>query len=141
MRMRLYSLYNNLFYYLFFIAEKEKFNLLIYKSRFIVPLKHISKIMENKSNKDQLKYLIDLANRTINSKYSETGTVPRQRVNQELFAELRSGGLTLILKVVSDKHPLFVDYDTQVKGSFLSDAQKALGILNGLKIELENANG
>lgn len=95
--------------------------------------------MENKSNKDQLKYLIDLANRTINSKYSETGTVPRQRVNQELFAELRSGGLTLILKIVNEKHPLFIDYDTQVKASFLSDAQKALGILNGVKLELENA--
>lgn len=95
--------------------------------------------METKSNKDHLKYLIDLANRTINSKYSETGTVPRQRVNQELFAELRSGGLTFILKLVGEKHPLFLDYNYQVKASFLSDAQKALGILNGVKLELDTS--
>jgi hypothetical protein len=93
--------------------------------------------METKSNKDRVNYLLDLANRAEHTKETDPGTVPRHRVNAELFAELRSGSLAFILKNFGEKHPFYTEFETQVKTASPNDVTRARGILKALKAELE----
>jgi hypothetical protein len=94
--------------------------------------------METKALKDRINYLLDLANRASASKETDSGTVPRNRVNAELFAELRSGGLAFILKNFGEQHPFYKDYDGQVRTSAPLDVERARGILRAVKAEIES---
>jgi hypothetical protein len=81
----------------------------------------------------QLKMLLDLAERTISSKQTDTGTVPRHLVNKELFAQLRSGGLAFILEKFGKDHPYYLEYDGKVKLPELRYAEFAKGILKAIQ--------
>lgn len=87
--------------------------------------------------KSKLNALISIANKTIDSKRIENGTVPRHRVSAELFSELRAGGLAYIYSHLGEQHPIYSEFDQKVKQPDLRDAERALGILNALKMELE----
>lgn len=93
--------------------------------------------MEMKLLKDRVNYLLDLANRALGSRTTDAGTVPRNRIDGELFAELRSGSLALILGQFGDKHPFYSDFDSQVRSAAPPDAERARGILRAVKAELE----
>lgn len=88
--------------------------------------------------KSRLIVLVDLANRTLASKQTDSGTVPHHRVSAELFAELRSGGLALILKSFGEKHPFYAEFDNNVRSAIPKDTERALGILKAVKAELES---
>lgn len=89
-------------------------------------------------SKTRLNALIDLAHKTIASKQTDNGTVPRHRVSTELFAELRSGGLALILKNFGEKHPFYSEFNENVRSACPRDAERALGILKAIKTEIGN---
>ena len=93
---------------------------------------------DNKSAKDRINYLIDLANRTLATKTTDEGTIPRNRVNAELFFELRSSSLSLILKMVGADHPFYKDFDQHVKIASPYDVERAKGILKSVKTELDS---
>jgi hypothetical protein len=88
--------------------------------------------------KSRLNALVDLANRTLASRQTDSGTVPRHRVSAELFAELRSGGLSFIHKSFGEKHPFYSEFDNNVRFASPKDTERALGILKALKAELES---
>ncbi len=93
---------------------------------------------DNKSTKDRINYLIDLSNRTLATKTVDFGTIPRNRVNAELFYELRSSGLSLILKNFGEQHPFYKEFDQQVKSASPYDVEKGRGILKSIKSELDS---
>ena len=93
---------------------------------------------DTKSAKDRINYLIDLANRTLATKTIDEGTIPRNRVNAELFYELRSSSLSLILKLVGEQHPFYKDFDQHVKIASPYDVEKGRGILKSIKAELDS---
>jgi len=93
---------------------------------------------EDKPTKDRINYLIDLANRTLDSKTVDTGTIPRNRVNAELFYELRSSSLSLILKLVGAEHPFYKDFDQHVKIASPYDVERGKGILKAVKSEVDS---
>lgn len=93
---------------------------------------------DNKPIKDRINSLIDLTNRTLDSKVTESGTIPRHRVSKELFAELRAAGLSFILKLVGNQHPFYKEFDEQVKSPALSDTEKAKGIFKSIKAEIDS---
>lgn len=92
---------------------------------------------DNKPAKDRINYLIDLANRTLATKTVDYGTIPRNRVNAELFFELRSASLSLILKMVGVDHPFYKEFEQHVKNASPSDVEKGRGILKSIKAELD----
>lgn len=93
--------------------------------------------METNAAKDRLNYLIDLANRTLASQQTDSGTIPRHRVSAELFAEFRSGGLALIMKNFGEQHPFFSEFDSLVRSASPKDVEYGKGILKAVKAELE----
>lgn len=93
--------------------------------------------MDTKATKDRINYLIDLANRTLATKTTDDGTIPRNRVNAELFFELRSSSLSLILKMVGIEHPFYREFDQHVKIASPYDVEKGRGILKSIKSELD----
>jgi hypothetical protein len=88
--------------------------------------------------KSRLNALLDLATRTLASKQTDSGTIPRHRVSAELFAELRSGGLSFILKNFGEKHPFYAEFDSNVRSAIPKDTERAIGVLKALKAELES---
>lgn len=88
--------------------------------------------------KSRVNNLLDLANRTLASKQIDTGTIPRQRVSAELFAELRSAGLALILKSFGEKHPFYTEFNDNVRFAIPKDTERAVGILKALKADLDS---
>lgn len=88
--------------------------------------------------KSRLNALLDLATRTLASKQTDSGTIPRHRVSAELFAELRSGGLAFILKNFGEKHPFYAEFDNNVRSAIPKDSERAIGVLKALKAELES---
>lgn len=93
---------------------------------------------DSKLTRDRINYLIDLANRTLATKTTDEGTVPRNRVNAELFFELRSSSLSLILKLVGEQHPFYKDFDQHVKIASPYDVERGKGILKSVKAELDS---
>jgi hypothetical protein len=93
---------------------------------------------DTKIYKDRVGYLLDLAGRTLQTKETDTGTIPRQRVNRELFAEFRSSALSLLLATAGENHPLYKEFDRQVMTSAPADVEKGRGILKSLKADLES---
>jgi hypothetical protein len=89
-------------------------------------------------SKSRLNALLDLASRTLATKQTDSGTIPRHRVSAELFAELRSGSLSFILKNFGEKHPFYSEFDSNVRFAVPKDTERALGILKALKSELES---
>lgn len=81
----------------------------------------------------QLKMLLDLAERTIASKHTDTGTIPRHLVSKELFAQLRSGGLAFILEKFGKEHPYYQEFDSKVTLPELRYAEFARGILKAIQ--------
>ncbi|MBI3136516.1 MAG: hypothetical protein HYZ14_17710 [Bacteroidetes bacterium] len=88
-------------------------------------------------SKSRLNALLDLAERTLAGKETDTGTIPRQRVNAALFAEFRSGGLALIVKNFGEQHPFFSEFDSRVRTACPKDVEYGKGILKAVKAELE----
>lgn len=88
--------------------------------------------------KSRLNALLDLATRTLASKQTDSGTIPRHRVSAELFAELRSGGLAFILKNFSEKHPFYSEFNDNVRFANPKDTERASGILKALKAEMDS---
>ena len=93
--------------------------------------------IDNKPTKDRINYLIDLANRTLATKTVDDGTIPRNRVNAELFFELRSASLSLIIKTVGVEHPFYKEFEQNVKYASPNDVEKGRGILKSIKAELD----
>ena len=86
--------------------------------------------------KERLNYLLDLANRTLAAAETDAGTIPRHRVNAELFAELRSGGLAFILKNFGEKHPFYIEFEALVRAASPKDTTRAQGIFKAIKAEI-----
>jgi len=93
--------------------------------------------MESKTIKERINYLLDLSNRTTESKATDSGTIPRHRVNPELFAELRSGALAIILKNFGAEHPFYKDFESGVRTPAPVDVERARGILKAVKAEFD----
>jgi len=80
--------------------------------------------------------LIELAEETKNSyrKKSHGGSL-----DYELFARLRSSGLSFIEKMYGKEHPYYTDFDKKVKSSsYQSTPKAAKAIFQSIKDELDN---
>ena len=93
---------------------------------------------DNKTLKDRINYLIDLSNRALATKETDAGTIPRHRVNSELFYEFRSSGLSFILKLVGEKHPFYKEFDQNVLRATPYDVERGRGILKSVKSEIDS---
>lgn len=82
----------------------------------------------------QINYFIELGNKTIRTEY---GDYPKW-VDSQLFAKLKSGSLSFIQNVFGSKHPYFTNFELSVSRTYLSDTKHALGILESIKVEIEN---
>lgn len=87
--------------------------------------------------KDQVNKLIEVCNRALSNITVESGTIPRHRVNAELFAQLRSGALSCIYQHYGEKHPFYLEFDNFVKTPDKRDTERAKGILAAVKSDLE----
>jgi hypothetical protein len=92
---------------------------------------------DTKTYKDRVNYLLDLAGRILQTKETETGTIPRQRVNRELFAEFRSSALSIILETAGELHPFYKEFDRNVVSAVPGDVEKGRGVLKSLKADLD----
>ena len=87
--------------------------------------------------KDRISQLISLADKTLGtSETSRSGVI--SWVNSELFYELRTSSLSLILSLYGENHPYYKDFNENVVRSEPSDTKEGRGILNSIKNEIEN---
>ncbi|ADB42115.1 hypothetical protein [Spirosoma linguale] len=92
--------------------------------------------MAIKYNSDRVDYLIDLADKTYESKFkASTGTF---WVSFELFTEFRTSSLSFIINLYGDSHPYYKDFNEGVKISKPNDTIQGRGILKSIKAEIDN---
>jgi hypothetical protein len=58
-------------------------------------------------------------------------------VDSAVFYEFRSSSLSFLLNVFGDKHPYYTDFNDRCKGAFPVDVERGLGILRGIRAELD----
>lgn len=93
--------------------------------------------MKLENYKDRVNELIDLANKTIASKYKGGGSPTFYYVDTELFNQFRTGSLSFIIKLYEKTHPYYIDFDKKVGGAVPNDTEKGVGILKSIKSELD----
>jgi len=91
-----------------------------------------------KNTNDQISKLILLADELMKTKLFEDGTVPRQRVNEELFFEFKLGGLALILELKDSSHPWYKEFEMNVKDPSPRSVERGKGILKSIKEHFKN---
>ena len=79
--------------------------------------------------------LIKLAQTMLETKWTESGTVARHRVNRIQFAELRGAGLSLIQRLYDSDHPFYREFDSLVREADPACVESAVGILKAIRSE------
>ena len=87
--------------------------------------------------KDRINALISIADNTIATKQPPRN-IGITTVNKELFNELRSATLSFINNVYGNNHPYYTDFDSRISRAELGDSERARGILNAIKSEIDN---
>lgn len=89
---------------------------------------------KNKVILDQLNHLLDLGQKTLNTRSSGYPSY----VQYDLFSSLRAGGLSFLKNTFGIEHPYYTDYNENVSTGSPSCTERAMGILNAIKVEVEN---
>jgi len=97
----------------------------------------INRMKTIKNLSDRLNQIIDLANRTLQTRQDSFGEFSRTTVNSELFREFRTSSLSFILNLYGEKHPYFNDFNQIVLTSSPSDTERGRGILKSIKSEID----
>ncbi|MFL9837795.1 hypothetical protein ABS768_09820 [Flavobacterium sp. ST-75] len=92
----------------------------------------------NKKLLERIKYLINIANKTLETKYVSGGNIRTSWVDSELFNEFEASSLSFIVYLYKENHPYYVNFKSKVNGPHPSSVQNGRGILNSIKIEIEN---
>lgn len=87
---------------------------------------------------DRINRLIDLANRTLATKQTSSGSFGTSYVNSELFFEFRTSSLSFILNLYGESHPFYTDFNQRVARADPYDTGEGRGILNSIKAEIDN---
>ena len=87
---------------------------------------------------DRITQLIDLANQTIATKRTGSGTLSSSYVNAELFFEFRTSSLSFILNLYGENHPYYKDFNQRVTRANPYDMEEGRGILKSIKKEIDN---
>jgi len=86
---------------------------------------------------DRVNSLISLADRTIaTTRHPQDFGI--STVNRELFNELRTSSLSFIKNLYGDSHPYYKDFDKYLLRAEPSETERARGILNAIKSEIDN---
>lgn len=87
---------------------------------------------------DRITQLIDLANRTLATKQTSSGTFGSSWVNSELFFEFRTSSLSFILNLYGVSHPFYKDFNQIVVSADPYQTEQGRGILKSIKTEIDN---
>jgi hypothetical protein len=91
----------------------------------------------SKSFNDRIDQIIELANKTLATKQTGSGTFSTSYVNSELFFEFRSSALSFIINLYGEKHPYYKDFNQIVVRANPHDTEQGRGILKSIKSELD----
>lgn len=86
---------------------------------------------------DRVNHLLDLANRTYETKQFTTGHFASAWVDRELFWEFRTSSLSFILNLYGNKHPYYTDYERLVRKNIPQDTLEGRAILRSIKNEID----
>lgn len=90
----------------------------------------------NKHLSERIDHLINLANRTIGTKYfSRSGGT--EWVNSELYKEFETSSKSFILNLFGKDHPYFTGFTKTCDGAHPYTVESARGILNSIKTEID----
>jgi len=86
---------------------------------------------------DRINQLIDLANKTLASETTGSGNFSMPYVNNELYAELKTSGLSFILNLYGENHPYYNNFNESVHRATPYCCKEGRGILNSIKTEID----
>lgn len=92
----------------------------------------------SKKFSDRINQLIDLANRTLATKYT-TGSdrFLSHYVRSESFYEFRTSALSFITKLYGESHPYYTEFNETITKASPFDTERGRGILNSIKTEID----
>lgn len=90
-----------------------------------------------KKYSERINTLVELADQTIASKVYPNG-LGITTVDKELFNQLRTLTLSFINSLYGTNHSYYIDFNTKIFRSELSHAERGRGILNAIKMEVDN---
>ncbi len=90
----------------------------------------------NKHLTERISHLIDLANKTIASKFLSRGG-GTEWVNAELYKEFETSSKSFILNLFGKDHPYYTTFTKSCSGAHPYTVEVARGVLNSIKTEID----
>jgi hypothetical protein len=92
----------------------------------------------NKILLERVEHLIDLANKSLSTKYTTEDSFFHYRwVSSESFKVFETSSLSFILSTYGDKHPYYTRFKESVVNTKPNDVEAGKGILTSIKTEIE----
>lgn len=96
-------------------------------------MKNLNDILEKQINE-----LLTLVNEVMASKKVTGVRLQTATVDRELFYQFKTASQSFILRIYGKDHPYFIEFNENVVRSSPFDAEVGRGILNSIKIEINN---